>query len=206
MLSYYQELVNKKISSPGTDIFVNDNKYISPKPTVMSLEEKQGFLKNNFIIKDRNGIECFKCEKGKTITSSKNGEPLLILKEGNLSSYMKIVGGNNKNKVIATINTKDSVAEEKYKVTYFNQASEREEILEMNCDATYRSCGIFYGKENEGAPLICKIIEMKSKSFFSNKTNYTIEIASGVDNLFMTSLAICLTEMKEQYQMNLNDD
>ncbi|ORX86178.1 hypothetical protein BCR32DRAFT_265134 [Anaeromyces robustus] len=212
MLSYYTELVNKPISSPGTEILVTDNQYILLKPSINYLQEKQGvFSKPEYTIKNKDGEEIYKCKektknmKNVKLISNLKDVSLLVIRDGT-SSYMEICDGTNDKKIYATISTKNTIESEKYTINFYNQVSEKNETLYMNCDSTYRSCGIFYGKETDGSPLICKIIQMKSKSMFNNKTNYSIEIASGVDSLFMMGLAICLIEMKNLYQMDLMDD
>ncbi|OUM62296.1 hypothetical protein PIROE2DRAFT_61981 [Piromyces sp. E2] len=201
MVNYHEQLMSKSVTAPATEISVVDKEHILLKPSTCTLE-KSG-------ITNQAGDLCYKIMKKtlsfkneKVITDVKDN-PLLVIKNGSSSSDIEIFSGTDDKKVLASIVKGESFTDsEKYTVTYFNQVTEKKETLAMNCAASYRSCGIFNGVEEEGAPLICRINEIKIKSFFSSKSKFDIEIAQGVDRLFMCAFALCLNELKTQSQMD----
>jgi len=201
MVNYHVQLMNKTVTAPNTEISLIGEKHVLLKPSTYTLEKNE--------ITNSAGDLCYKINektfslKKAKVISVVNNNPLLIVKNGSSSCDLEIFSGTNDKKVLASIVKGKSYTDaEKYTVTYFNQASEKEEIIAMNCATSYRSCGIFNGVEEESASLVCRINESKVKSFFGSKSKFSIEIASGVDGLFMSAFALCLNELKIQSCMD----
>eukprot|EP00833_Pecoramyces_ruminatium_P005411 jgi/Orpsp1_1/1179443/evm.model.c7180000069382.1 len=117
----------------------------------------------------------------------------LNVKEKNIEIYANASDQNQ----FASISKKSFLRIKKCIIEFYNQATEQKEYLEMKCDFFHFTCGIFYGKEKEGAPLICKVIKrLDAKLFFTTQENYYCEVAPGIDLAFMTALAICFDEYK----------
>ncbi|ORX52250.1 hypothetical protein BCR36DRAFT_582748 [Piromyces finnis] len=203
LLKFYD---NKEVNSPEYDVVAIDPKYVFDKTTKLLLKEGLFSISgDDFAIKDTSGKSYFKCE-GKTFSirdkkfiSDMEGNPLFCISNAVLffKGKMKIYEGNTTKKVIANIIPQTSIKSRKYVITYYNISTEKEEILNMKFDFYNHSCGIFCGKEKEGAPMICKIIKkVDAKRILTNKENYYIEIAPNVDIAFMVALAICFDELK----------
>jgi len=165
------------------------------------------FSGDDFTIKDINNIEYFKC-KGKVFTFHDKKTlydlyelPILNIQHKifTLKRNIKIYADKNDQKQLASISKKSIFSIKKYIIEFYNQATEQTEYLEMKCDYFSFTCGIFYGKEKEGAPLICKVIKrLDAKLLFTSQENYYCQIAPGVDLAFMVALSICFDEYKNE--------
>jgi len=145
------------------------------------------------------GIDYFKCNKGDAfrVVHDNNNTPLFNFREKLFSSKTKIYKGKDDKDILATITPKNSTVAIKFSVEFFNQATEKTEILDMNCDGFYGSCGIFQGKEKEGSPMVAKIVEiMDANSFLlETESRYSIEMAANVDNALIIALAVFFAKM-----------
>ncbi|ORX52248.1 hypothetical protein BCR36DRAFT_36201 [Piromyces finnis] len=205
MVNYHEQLMNKIVTTSGTEVSLVGEKHILLKPSIYTLE-KNNITNQTGDIYYKIIEKTFSFKKEKIIVDI-NNNPLLIIKNGSSSSSIEIFSILNSRKVIASITKVNSFTDaEKYIIIYYNQTSEKNETLSMNCATSYRSCGIFNGVEEEGASLICKISERKAKSFFNSKSRFNIEISSGNDGLFMSALALCLNELKYQNYLEDIDD
>jgi uncharacterized protein YxjI len=203
LLKFYDR---KELTSPEKDVVAVDSKYVFEEPTELLLKEGLlSFSGDDFTIKDSSGNSYFKCEgkllsiRDKKFVTDMEGKPLFCIanKVLFLKGRLKIYEGNDTKKVLASIAPQTSIKSRKHIVTYYNPVTEKEETLDMKFDFFNHSCGIFYGKEKEGAPMICKIIKkIDAKRILTNKENYYIEIAPGVDIALMSALAICFDEIK----------
>jgi len=203
LLKFYD---NKPISSPDHDIVAIDSEYVFDKTKKLYLKESLFSISgDDFSIQDTEGHSYFKCT-GKTLSirdkkfiTDMEGNPLFAIANTVLffKDRMKIYAGKDTKKTLASIEPQNSVNQRKYKITFYNIATEQEECINMKCDYFRHSCGIFYGNESEGSPMICRIVKrIDAKRVLTNKENYIIEIAPGVDAAFMVALGICFDELK----------
>ncbi|ORX86185.1 hypothetical protein BCR32DRAFT_325073 [Anaeromyces robustus] len=203
LLKFYDK---KSVEPTDHDIVVVDEKYVFDKPKELILKESlTAFSGDDFTIKDTDGTSYFKCEgktfniRDKKVVYDLEGNPVFNVRNTILflKSRLKIYDGKDDKKTLASVSPVTSISSRKYTITYTNIATEKEETLDLKCDFFSHSCGVFYGKEKEGSPMICKVIKkIDAKSLLTNKENYYIEIASGVDVAFMVAIAICFDELK----------
>ena len=203
LLKFYDK---KKVSQIDHDIVVTENRFVFDKPVTLILRENlMSFSGDDFTIKDTEGVSYFKCEgKALNIRDKKtiydlNGTPILNIRNAILflKGRMKVYAGKDDKKTLASIIPKTSIHSRKYIISFYNISEEKEETLDMKCDFFSHSCGIFYGKEKEGSPMVCKIIKkIDARSLLTNKDNYYVEVAPGIDAALMVAIAICFDELK----------
>jgi len=196
MGKYSEELMNKKIISPDNEINIIDEEYVSKVPTIYSINLKED---TTFIISDSNGKICYKFTYKSisdtiTICDAKD-KPLITIKKG-LSS-VKILAEEGK-KEFAKLKFKNSTKGHKFLMEYINKATEKEEVLNLNCSSNYRTSGVFYGREKENAPMISRICRLSNDINLNKKFNYTIEIAPNVDNLIIIALSVYISMKRYQ--------
>eukprot|EP00833_Pecoramyces_ruminatium_P015122 jgi/Orpsp1_1/1189154/evm.model.d7180000069894.1 len=188
-MGYYKEQVKKDIEKSEKEITFIGPKYVFNNPVYLILEERN--KRKDYYVKGIKGGIFFKClgNYSNSIIYMKD-EPLFSIK--NSSSKSKICAHDNEEKVYCTVTTKNSFVAEKYNVEYINLSTEENEILNMNADTGHRSCGIFTGREKEGAPMICKIVRYvkKNRETVYDNATYYLEISANADNLFMIMLSI----------------
>jgi len=199
MVNYNEKLMNKAVMTAGIDIALllsnTGEKRVLVKPATFTLEKSYFSNQADELCYQLSEKSILGFKKAKVLADM-DEQPLLVVKDGS-SSDIEILSGTSDKKVLAKIVKGSSYTDaEKYTVTFYNQATEKNETLSMNCATSYRSCGIFYGVEEEGAPMVCRIHEVKTKAFLGTKTKLEIEMASGVDSMFMCAFAICLNELK----------
>jgi len=211
LLKFYD---NKPLTSADHEIVVIDSKYVFDKPKKLLLKESLFSISgDDFSIKDTDGKSYFKCT-GKTLSirdkkfiTDMEGNPLFAIANAVLflKGRLKIYAGNDTKKTIASIHPQKSIRHRKYVITFFNTKTGQEESINMKCDYFKHSCGIFYGNESEGSPMICRIFKkLDAKRVLTNKENYVIEIAPGVDIAFMVALGICFDELKNDKKDHKN--
>eukprot|EP00833_Pecoramyces_ruminatium_P000747 jgi/Orpsp1_1/1174779/evm.model.c7180000051389.1 len=201
---------NRNITNPPNDILFNNPEFIFLQPVTLFLEqflEEPKTSKYDYIITDKNNIEYFKCmkiTKHKTVIYDINEKPLANIQIKTLPLQINIYEGDGDEKVLATYATKGSTVAEKCEFHYYNKATEKNECLDMNCDKFYCSCGIFYGTEKEGAPMICKFKEIMDSNSFMTYLNkkYVIDISAKVDNIVIIAIAIYFAEMNFHTRKN----
>ena len=85
-----------------------------------------------------------------------------------------------------------------YEVIFLNLLNWKNEQIELVFDFIGSVNGIFYEREKEGAPMICKIMKQyDAKLFLTAKDNYIIEISPNVDAALILGLAVCFDEIKK---------
>jgi len=146
---------------------------------------------------DSNKKECYKCnfntEGDIIIFYNLNDNPLILLKE--CSGCVKILSEKEDKKELIIIKNKITMSHHKYSIDYLNKATNKKELLNMKGSNTFRTSGIFYGSEKEGAPMICRICKIEKKPEYQ----FTVEIAPNVDNLIMIAITLITT-------FEINDD
>jgi len=188
-MGYFKELYDKPVQRPSDDVAVININQVGNKSKHLIFKRKTALF-SSYNLKIKN-------EKGKTVYKGKReynyGPKYKICNLDNTVNFSikecdkkearkNIYLGKNKDKPISRILYGES--NRKYVIEFTNLITERTEYLEMSSDARLVVCGIFYGREEEGAPLITKITRDKY-----NRTKCTLDIAPGVDALFMVGLA-----------------
>jgi len=206
-MGLFKNYVNKPLTSPKTPIVAVDNRFAFQQPVTLLLKEKiLSFSGDDFSITDVRGTPYFKCNgkafniKEKKVIYDLYNKPVLSIKNKffSISNKQTIYDGSG-NQVIARVEPQGIILNKKYFVYYKNLVTGKDDYIEMKCDLIGSTCGIYHGREKEGAPLICKIHKkLDAKLVFTSQENYYIEIAAGVDASFMVALAICFDEFKNE--------
>ncbi|ORX44228.1 hypothetical protein BCR32DRAFT_275932 [Anaeromyces robustus] len=105
-------------------------------------------------------------------------------------SFSKCVFYDRNNKPLVNIRDNFEVYSGKDK-----KIMERKEIIDINIESYFRSAGLFIGKEKKNAPIIYKIIKIKSKTLYFE---YILEMVPSVDYIFLMALAIIYMSNDEQ--------
>jgi len=194
---YSDKLMSTSVVSPNNKIVNFGDEYISKEPTTFTFHVMDSFYK--YEILDSNGNECFKAKHSRMTNYitlyDLNKKPLATIKNG--FNCQKIFSDTEYDKEMACFKFRNTSTQlHKFNVEYFNKATKRSEILKINCSRSYRTIGVFDGKESEGAPMICRM-DTKSLEYFSPYKNfrYNIEIAPNVDVLYMISLFIFILRL-----------
>ncbi|ORX52240.1 hypothetical protein BCR36DRAFT_582740 [Piromyces finnis] len=194
------------VIEPPNNIVAVESRFVFNKPITLVINTKLSLSSKDFTIKDVEGRDYFRC-KGNSLNITDKKVlydlyeiPILNIKNQLLSLKDKstIYLGSNSEKVIATINQKNMMNLNKYTLEFFNQAQDKNEFLDMKCNIMGSSCGIFYGKEKEGAPMVCKITRKINASILSSESNYYVEIAPGVDIALIVAATICFDQLKKE--------
>jgi len=196
-MGYYEDLYMKNLENPtGKNLVVVAPMYLSKK-TMTFIIEKTGSDISKYAYKIY-GDDCDEEFKGrktnrKRIIYTSDNEPIFTVKETNSRKSRKkmYLGKNKKGRFLGIIRAKHCYDNEdrkysqyNYKVKFHNISVKKNEFVEMNSDEDKRICAIFYGKEKENAPVICKITRNPE-----NNQQVTVQIASGVDYMFILGLA-----------------
>jgi len=205
-----------QLTNPANDIVIYNQNFVFQQPVTLFLEqflEEPKTSSYDFIITDSNNIDYFKCtkvNKNKMVVYDVNNAPFLNIQIKLLPLEINIYGGEDDKTLIASYIPKASTTAEKCEFQFVNQTTQQSETVHMNCDQYYCSGGIFYGREKDGAPMICKFREVMDANSFMTYCNkkYVIEIAAKVDNTLFIALAIFFAEMnlhKRKNRLNYQD-
>ncbi|KAG4107582.1 hypothetical protein H8356DRAFT_1416960 [Neocallimastix lanati (nom. inval.)] len=196
----------KEIGKPNHEIIALDSKYICSHDTIYCFREGfSNYTSNTLVILDNENKEIYNCEiKGNTtIIYDKNGDPILntcfnINKKSFDSTFEETI---NISEGKDLTNSKYGIMKSTYKlnrhtlvpinlvykIEFLNLYNNKLEKLEVRLSNEIFGCYFIYcnpGEKNE--TLICKIKKEKR-----NKKYYTIEVAAGVDYMYM--LAFCVS-------------
>jgi len=185
-MGYFKELLNRELQRPSKDIAIIDRNEVYQQSVRFIIERtKNSFAKYNLKVKGTNGIKYYKGKSKlyKHVIYTIGEEPIFNIEDCNVNNIRKnIYLGKYNNNLIGSIHSRQS--DRKYRVEYTNLFTGEKEYLEMHSDKRLVICGIYYGKEKEGAPLIAKITRDRRIS-----TKCVLDIAPGVDNIFFMGLA-----------------
>jgi len=198
-MGYYTEQIEKQCSKPPTEIAVIDPGLILKSPLKLYMEH-HSISTPKYIFKGEDGEVRFKGESNfsSIIVYDNNNVPLVNIRDGqNYDIYFS----KDKSKLLAETSSKKSWVAEKLSVSFYNVVTENRELLDFNIENAFRSAGVFVGKEKEGAPMICKIQRIKGK-LFSN-AEFSIEMAEGVEYIFMLALGIIFMDKYETSKQNM---
>jgi len=185
-----------KVSTPKNDIYVLDNKFISDKNAVYYMEGNRP-VRSKFYIKDNKGKELYVCQyqlfsdgnfkdsKGNNILSFKIKDHLF-----SKQSELNIKYGENDQNICCMLTRRIAFGYFKFYVEFYNKATERNEILDVQIKFNFKNCNIYYGKQKENGQLICSF-----SSPIKLKYNFKIEIAPNVDHLFINALVFNLVQL-----------
>ncbi|KAG4092152.1 hypothetical protein H8356DRAFT_588239 [Neocallimastix lanati (nom. inval.)] len=187
-----------------------EQRFVFQQPITLNLSEKYSFSGDDFTIKDNNGVSYFKCKgkafslRDKKVIYDLYDKPLFNI-QGNMfyGHGLKIYAGKGTDTLLGKVSRKSLLKKNKYEFSFNNIMTNKPEVLDMKCDFFGCTCGIFCGKESEGAPMVCSITKTKLMlSLISNPDHYQIKIAPGVDAALMVALAICYDELKNEDEGN----
>lgn len=188
--NYLHEIDNLNVESPNKIISIVDEKYVSQKPLIYKIEKlKKAISDNDFIIRDMNDTEIYYSKEiliGCFICSNENHEPLVSIKASSESDVKrKIYLGKKTDICIGSMKPLNSKVLKKYVLEFLNKDTNTNEQFIMNCDKDYFYSTILYDNGQGNTCIIAKIIKNQY-----NKRHYTIEIAPGVDSLYILGVAL----------------
>jgi len=195
-----------ELSSPPQSIVGVEQRFIFQEPITLYIDEKSSLSGDDFTINDTNGVPFFKCKgkffsfNDKKVIYDNYDKPILNIQEETFIGHnMKIYAGDDSKTKLGELSRKSMLKNNKFVYTFTNLADNRTEELDMKCDLIGNSCGIFYGKEKEQAPLVCNIAKIKQSLFTKKRRDhYCIKVAPGVDVALMVALTICFDELKSE--------
>ncbi|ORX52241.1 hypothetical protein BCR36DRAFT_582741 [Piromyces finnis] len=186
----------EKISKPENTIVAVDEDFIYNDTKTFFLKQfldKDSKSKYAFTVNNIHNKNYFNIKKdGQTkIIYDIYKKPILNIRHSMIFPHIAFYKGNEDKEMIASVQPDTTIVE------FYNQFTKKQEILNILNDKFNCSCGIFYGKEKEGAPMICKIREIMDANTFITYCDkeYTIEISEGVDIVIIIALAISFAEM-----------
>jgi uncharacterized protein YxjI len=198
----------KGISLPKNKIVITDERFCFDETIVFKLNEKFWSISHDdFTIKDINGVKYFKCEgkflslRDRKILYDLYNQPILNMldKLFSLRGKMNIYEGDSQEKSLLQVKPKSPIFNKKFTINFFNKKTNQNELIEMHCDFLAFKCEIYYGKKNEGAPMIAKIVQnIKLKTVITECNSYFVEVAAGVDTAIIVALAICFDENRSE--------
>jgi len=211
-MRFFKTYSKDEVSAPKNEIVAIDSKFVQKESVTLVLKEKLFSMSmDDFSIKDTNGVAYFKCEgkafsvRPKKIVYDTDKNPLFNIQHKLLAfkPTAKIYTGTDDSNQIAKISLKKVISVKKYIVEFHNKATGKDECIEMKCDTMGYSCGIFYGKEKEGAPMIGKVFQkLDAKTALTGAQNYFLQVAPGVDLSFLVAIALCFDEFKNEQREN----
>ncbi|OUM61352.1 hypothetical protein PIROE2DRAFT_12645 [Piromyces sp. E2] len=181
-MNYYEYQIEKPITQPPHEIaLINPDYVFKSKVDLILIKSNNPYY--DYCITDMNNNTFFRLRNDSRVVTLNdiNNNPICSTSFTDIRQLS--LGGENKNPV-AYVVPKNSTKANKFNIVFNNNATEQKEILSMNYDNNYRTCGLFAGKERESAPLVCRAKRVKENV----DDLYIIEIAPGVDHYFMLGL------------------
>ena len=202
----FKDYANKEVTPAPRPIICTDRRFVFNQPLTLYLNEKLSFSGDDFTIKDSNGVSYFKCKgknfsiRDKKVIYDLYDKPIFNIRANAFIGHgQKIYAEKSTDKILGSVHRRSLLKKNKYEFSYVNLETGQNEILDLKCDLIGCTCGIFCGKEKEGAPMICSINKpMDVKNFISSRDHYVIKIAPGVDAALMVALAIIFDELKNE--------
>jgi len=191
---YYEDQLNNELHDSPREIAVVDPSYVFKNRATLILEiNKAGLKEFDFIIRGTDNMVYFKGQKSIKTLKLFNQEDFTVMKNSySLTKSTLYAGSGNKHNV-GTISVKNSLKGNKYNVDVTNIATEQTEYLDLNCEPYFRSAGVFLGREDDGAPLLCKIFKI-SNAGFKSTAKYQIEIARNLDHALAIMLGMYVAQ------------
>ncbi|KAG4093473.1 hypothetical protein H8356DRAFT_547875 [Neocallimastix lanati (nom. inval.)] len=200
----FKNYLSTEIRSPPNPIAAIDSRFIFQQPVTLILKEKEALFKeDNFTIKDKNGVSFFQCNgkefaiKDKKIIYDLYGKPIFNIKQDQQYKMRHNIYSEDTSNIIATVTPKSAFNLRKFPIEFTNLVTGQKDSINIKCDMFGYTGGMYYGKEKEGAPMICKILK-NNVNTPTRSENYSIEIAPGVDIAFMVACTICFNEYRNE--------
>jgi len=194
-LKFYNDEI---VENPTHIISVVDDFTYNPVSLIFTYDPENG-ADARIRVTDLNGVEYFKSKDNVILYDNSNKA---IFKLSQKFTCTKVYIGTDKTRTLAKIKYDGSYT---YKVEYYNQKTESDEVIFLYCDKHYCSGAIFQGKEGEkGSVIIGKIVElMDANSFVINaETKFLLNIAPNVDNALIISLAMYFINKNKIHRCN----
>ncbi|ORX47372.1 hypothetical protein BCR36DRAFT_371855 [Piromyces finnis] len=181
----------------NNNICVINDKYISEKKNTFHYKSK-GKIFAHFQIEDANKKVLYKHKisnfTGKSTLCDPITKKVLFKFKSDIhltnKPYEIIITSMKDDKEIQTITCncsfKPSLKGYNCEYEFFNMATEKKELIELRCSTLFSKCSFYYGRKKENGVLICQINTLKS----CLNCDYKIDIAPGVDTLFMLMIFI----------------
>ncbi|ORX86184.1 hypothetical protein BCR32DRAFT_325072 [Anaeromyces robustus] len=180
--------VANNIFPPDHEISVFDKKFISQQYNTYTIKEGQHVI-------DNKGAALFDCiyEDNKVTVNDNSGKTIFNVRYNEIVypiEKLTIYPENTDSKSLITFNLKRTFLSKKYIIDFFNQATQMNETIEMNCHSSFSNFDIYAGRKKDNSPLICKITKIKTQVLTGE--DFIIEMAPNVDTLFMIAIGICV--------------
>ncbi|ORX47373.1 hypothetical protein BCR36DRAFT_584878 [Piromyces finnis] len=178
----------------NNNICVIDDKYVSEEKTTFHYKST-GKVFIHFQVEDEKNIIWYKLSGftgERSLRDPKTNKVLFKFKsKTHLTKSNEIIITSMKDdKEIQTItcnsNVKSSLKCYICEIEFFNIATEKKELIEIQCSPLFNYCSIYYGRKKENGVLIGQF--SSSKTLFNY--DFKIDIAPGVDTLFILLLII----------------
>jgi len=190
--TYIADIINK----PESTIVAVDEDFVYKDTKTFFLKQfldKDTNSKYAFTVNNISGKNYFNVKReGQTkIIYDVYKKPVLNIRHSMIFPYIALYKGKDDKEMIASVQPDSTLVE------FYNQTTQKKEILNVMNDKFNCSSGIFHGKEKEGAPMICKIREIMDANSFVTYCDkeFTVEISEGVDISIILALAVCFAEM-----------
>jgi len=200
-MGYFKDLTTKPMYCPYEQLSAINNKYITQAEYNLILKRSTGlFSKYEYKLKDTNRKEYFKnvCKMNKRVIYSPEEEPLCNFTTSDRDEVV-IYDGKKGNRAIVNISKKptpEGIHCKSFYISYTNLINNQPRAFDMNCDKKFCACGIFYGEEHLGAPMVCRITQIPRTERFK------FEIAPGVDMALMYVLGLVFIQKAKNYRFN----
>ncbi|KAG4083916.1 hypothetical protein H8356DRAFT_1746604 [Neocallimastix lanati (nom. inval.)] len=197
---------NRELEEPQNDIVAVDDRFVFHQPTHLIISSKLISLTSSDItITDSSGAEYFRCNDelvNKTIINDLDEFPIVNIQSQILSlkDKINIYRLDTNKEIVGSITQKSVINVKKYTLDFINHATDKKDFLDFKCDVMGNNCGVFYGKEKDGAPMVCRIIrKIEGKSFVSSPQEYYyVDISPGVDIALIVAATICFSKLKKE--------
>ncbi|OUM62303.1 hypothetical protein PIROE2DRAFT_11456 [Piromyces sp. E2] len=191
---YYKDQFYKELNDSPREIAIVDSSYVFNARTTLTLEVNQSVKKEfDFFIRGSDNMVYFKGQKSMTTLKLYNQEDFTVMKSSYGLTKSTLYAGHGDKHEVGTISHKNSLKGNKFCVDVTNLATEQTEYLDLNCEPYYRTGCLFLGREDDGAPMLCKIYRLPKKGFTSS-VKYKIEIAKNIDHALVILLALFVVQ------------
>jgi len=200
-MGYFKDLLEKPLYAPFEQLAAIDTKYIAQAPYTLILKRSSGlFSKFEYKLKDSSNKRYFSntIKTNRKVVFNAEEQPLFNFSTTPQSVVM-LYDGKKSDKTVVSIEERETpqgLHGKRFYVSYTNLLNNQPRAFDMNCDKKFCCCGIFYGQEEMGAPMVCKISQIPRSDRFK------VEIQPGIDMALMFGLALVFLEKGKNYRLN----
>ncbi|ORX52184.1 hypothetical protein BCR36DRAFT_247387, partial [Piromyces finnis] len=200
-MGYFKDLLNKPMYAPFEQLAAIGTEYIAQTPYTLILKKSTAFLgKFEYKLKDSNNKRYFSNSNktNKKIIYNSEEKPLFNFSTTPQSTVIIYEGKKNDRSIVSIEErvTPNGLHGKRFYVSYTNLLNNQTRAFDMNCDKRFCCGGIFYGQEEMGAPLVCRISQIPRSNRFK------VEIQPGIDMALMFGLALIFLEKGKNYRLN----